>query len=206
MNLLDLLFPKKCLGCGVNEKYICDTCFKKVKTYNTVDKNNYSVFRYEGVIRKAIVSLKYKFAFDVSNELTACIVQNIRHNPKFLPLNSNLTLVPIPLHKHRENWRGFNQTEIIGEKLAKAMNWDYLPSLLIKNKNTKPQVGLKGVSRYKNLSNVFVLNPAYKKLEKGNNNILIFDDVYTTGSTINEVKKVLLEANFTNILSLTVAR
>ena len=200
MNLLDLLFPKKCLECKRGGKYICKSCLDKVPVggwYNS----NYSIFRYKGVIRKAIISLKYKFAYDLSDELSLVIINKLKDiNFPF----KNIILVPIPLHIQRENWRGFNQLAIVGEKIAKKMKWKYYPNLLIKYKKTDPQVNLKGIDRRKNLSGVFVINPTHKL--PLTNNLILFDDVYTTGSTINEAKKVLKDAGFSKIYSLTIAR
>lgn len=196
--ILDFLFPKYCLECGKVGKYICAECFKKVRL-GYLNNNNYSIFRYEGVIRKAIISLKYKFAYDIADELVEVCTQKLKVN-KF----RNMTLIPIPLHKHRENWRGFNQAEVIGEKLAKLMGWKFIPDLLIRNKNTSSQVNLKGFERRKNLAGVFSVCSSY--IQYTTYNILIFDDVCTTGSTINEAKRVLLEAGFKNIYSLTIAR
>ena len=84
------------------------------------------------------------------------------------------------------------------------MNWKFIPDLLIRNKNTAPQVGLKGSIRRSNLSGVFSVRSPYIQYTKYN--ILVFDDVYTTGSTINEVGKVLKEAGFKKVYSLTIAR
>lgn len=202
MNLLDLIFPKYCLECKKEGKYICDECHCKVRPCNLSNRNDYSVFKYEGVIRKAIISLKYKFAYDVADELVSRLVNSLISNKQFF--NKKFVLVPIPLYKQRENWRGFNQSELIGKKLAKARNWKYIPDLLIRIKKTEPQVGLKGSARRSNLSGVFAVNPAYVLRTKYS--VLLFDDVYTTGSTINEAKKVLKEAGFNDIKSLTIAR
>jgi ComF family protein len=198
--ILDLLFPKQCLECKKQGKYICDSCISKVTPCGKYG-NNISIFRYEGVMRKAIISLKYKFATDIADELVDLCVRKLNSNHCFL----NPILVPIPLHKHRENWRGFNQAEIIGKKLARIMDWEFVPDLLIRTKNTQPQVGLKGLARRSNLSDVFCLNPSCN-LSTVINNLVLFDDVYTTGSTINEAKKVLRDAGFRNIKSLTIAR
>ena len=84
------------------------------------------------------------------------------------------------------------------------MNWKFVPDLLIRSKNTHPQVGLKGLTRHNNLFDVFVLNPAFISLPK-TNKLLLFDDVYTTGTTINEAKKTLQNAGFKKIKSLTIA-
>ncbi len=200
MNILNFLFPKYCLECGANGKYICDECLKKVSPARS-DNTNYSIFKYEGVIRKAIISLKYKFAYDLADELVSvCTRQLISMHYTLNPI-----LIPIPLFWQRQNWRGFNQSEIIGEKLAKQMNWKYVPDLLIRNKNTSPQVGLKGSVRRSNLSGVFKVCSNYTLYPKPCT-LVLFDDVYTTGSTINEVKKVLIDAGFKNIKSITIAR
>ena len=83
MNLLDLIFPKKCLECGKSGQYICDVCMGKVSLYGAND-SNYSIFKYQGVIRKAIISLKYKFAYDIADELTGRIVNSLISNKFFL--------------------------------------------------------------------------------------------------------------------------
>jgi len=200
--ILNFLFPKACLECGKEGRYICSECYCKVRPCNVVDSTNFSIFKYEGVIRRAIISLKYKFAYDIADELVGRLVTSLINNKRLT--SSAHCLVPVPLHWHRENWRGFNQTEIIGEKLAKKMNWKYHPNLLFRNKQTVPQVGLKGLVRRNNISGVFSVNPNDVICTKYS--VLLFDDVYTTGSTINEAKKVLLEAGFKNIKSLTIAR
>lgn len=198
MNLLDFVFPKYCLECGKSGKYLCCDCVSKVLN-GTFDKNNFAVFKYKGVIRKAIVSLKYKFATDIADELISITIERLKSS-KF----HSVTLVPIPLYIQRENWRGFNQAELLGDKIARKLNWQFEPDLLIRLKNTHPQVNLKGDERRKNLSGVFTINPNFKLHAKYS--ILLFDDVYTTGSTIKEAKKVLEKAGFKNIYSLTIAR
>lgn len=200
MNLLDLIFPKKCLECNKEGKYVCDFCVSKVLD-GTFDKNNFAVFKYKGVIRKAILSLKYKFASDIADELIGVSVGRL-NSSKF----HKVTLVPIPLYKQRENWRGFNQSDLLGQKLAEKMRWKFTPDLLIRIKNTHPQVSLKGGERRKNLSGVFSVNSDLATYYILHDAIVLFDDVYTTGSTIKEARKVLEKAGFKNIYSLTIAR
>lgn len=200
MNLLDLLFPKICLECGKEGKYLCDKCVSEVLDGN-FDKNNFAVFKYKGVIRKAILSLKYKFATDIADELVEACIRRL-NSVRF----HNVVLVPVPLYKQRENWRGFNQSGLLGQKLAVKMKWEFAPDLLIRTKNTHPQVSLKGDERRKNLSGVFSVNSDLTTYYMLHDAIVLFDDVYTTGSTIKESKKVLEKAGFKNIYSLTIAR
>jgi ComF family protein len=202
MGFLDLIFPKKCLECGQNGKYICLNCIHRV-TPCGYRNGNFAIFEYKGVIRKAIIALKYKFAYDLVDELVGCALRVLKSNKSiFLNLKS-IVLVPIPLHKTRENFRGFNQTKILGEKIAKEMSWKYIPDLLVKPKETRHQVGLKGDERRKNLQNVFAVNTNH--FISNHYPLVLFDDVYTTGTTINEAKKVLQSAGFKNIKSLTIA-
>jgi competence protein ComFC len=204
MSLFDILFPRYCLECKQPGKYICDSCISKVAHggWRGID---YSVFKYEGVIRRAIIALKYKFATDLVDELVAaCIGRSVNQYSLFSNQKS-ICLVPIPLHWHRHNWRGFNQAELIGEKLAKQMKWDFVPDLLLRTKESTPQVQLKGVGRRKNLNGVFSVNPIRKSLILNHESLVLFDDVYTTGSTIKEAERVLKLAGFRNIISLTIA-
>jgi ComF family protein len=195
MGLIDFIFPKKCLECKAEGRYICEFCIGKVPVggwINLGETKVYSVWRYKGVVRKAIIALKYKFATEIADELIDHI--------KFLPSSQNL--VPIPSHWRRQNTRGFNQSALLGEKLASKMNWKYIPNLLIKSRSTPPQVGLKRDARQINLKGVFVLNPKLKIPRS----VLIFDDVYTTGSTLKEVVKTLRRSGVKRIWCLTVAR
>lgn len=203
MDLINFLFPRKCLGCKSTKNYICSTCLQKVKEgkiLNEKDFKIYSLFRYEGVIRKAIISLKYKFATDISDELSNVCVNKLKEF-KFLK-NRNFTLIPIPLYIKRENWRGFNQTEVIGEKIALKIKWKFSKDLLIRLKNTNSQVGLVKNERTKNLFNAFVVNKNTKLSKKLN--IILFDDVYTTGSTINEAVKALKSFGYNKITCLVI--
>lgn len=199
MSLLDFIFPKNCLECGSNGKYICDSCLKKVGKSGWWGRN-YAVFKYEGVIRKAIIALKYKYSTEIAKELNDHVVNELKKQ-KFI---GKYCLVPIPLHKKRFNERGFNQSEEVGKLIADSINWEFNSNLLIKNKDTKHQVGLHGSERRQNLHNVFTVNPNYVPSTKYC--VLLFDDVATTGSTLREATNTLLLAGYKNIYGLTIAR
>lgn len=201
MGIFDFLFPVYCLECKKEGRYLCSSCLNKVLDGN-FDSKNFSVFKYKGVIRKAITALKYKYAYDITKDLVDSIVSRLK-----VSKIHNVLLVPIPMYVINENFRGFNQSIVIGQEIANKLKWDFLPDLIIKNKNTKHQVGLKQKERINNLYNAFCLNDKYsddKNIKK--RKILLFDDVYTTGTTIKMVRMLLENSGFEKVYSLTIAR
>src|SRR5687767_11382771 len=102
MSVLDLIFPKSCLECGLIGKYICKTCLEKVPLVGWHGKRNYSVWGYKGVVRKALISLKYKYSTDIAKELSNEVVKILRL--EVLRPNEGL-LIPIPLHWQKKNLR-----------------------------------------------------------------------------------------------------
>jgi len=163
-----------------------------------VGKNTVSIFKYEGVIRKAIIALKYKFSLEIAKELAEACVKQLSPR-RYL---SSAVLVPIPMHWRKENIRGFNQSAEVGRMIAQKKGWKFESNLLIKTKSTPPQVGLKGSARRENLDGVFSLNsqsriPGF---------VVLFDDVYTTGSTITEAGNILKKGGAKRVLGLTIAR
>ena len=201
MAILDLLFPKKCLECGQSGKYICEDCLKKIPPGGWTNRETYSCFKYEGVIRKAIIALKYKYSTEIAKELAEVCVQ------KMLAINYRplAILAPVPLHWHRKNFRGFNQSEEVGKLVAKKMGWKFIPDLLIRKKYTTPQAQLTGIARRQNLRGVFVLSLNYP-LSAVCYPLILFDDVLTTGSTLLEASKVLRVGGAKRILCLTIAK
>ena len=147
-----------------------------------------TIYAYEKVMVLAIKKMKYQFASEIAKELAVLCILNIRKLPFYS--GSNYILVPIPTHKKRKNWRGFNQSEVMGKLISEKMGWKYSPDLLIKKKATNPQTELKGKERKINIRGGFVINSHYSSFDI-HNPIILFDDVLTTGSTLKEACKVL---------------
>lgn len=224
--LTDLLFPKKCLSCGSKGYYICKACIKHQSTKpqrcivcekNSIDGLTHfkckrkllldgvvSIWAYDGVVRKALIGLKYRFANQIAMELACASVNYLKNNITALPKRA--ILIPIPLHKSRENWRGFNQSAEIGKFCAKLMGWKYSSKLICKKVKTIPQAGLLRQKRKENLKNVFEFNKIYKSVIAQDVAIVLFDDVCTTGTTLKEGGKVLKRAGFRTVWGLTIAR
>jgi competence protein ComFC len=230
MGLFDLIFSDKCLTCSKEGKYICQNCLDKVgspkpicpvclrpsidgmthskcKTPQSLDGLICS-WNYDGVIKKAILALKYKFASEIAKELADLSVQKlsaIRYGrAASFAYQQSAILVPIPLFWYRQNWRGFNQAEEIGKLIAEKMKWKFIPELLIRTKHTVSQTELSKEKRGENVRGIFSLNPNY--VPSTRYSVLLFDDVWTTGSTLKEAGKVLKRKGFQKVWGLTLAR
>ena len=114
-------------------------------------------------------------------------------------------VIPVPLHKSRYRKRGFNQASLIAEPLAKAYGIQYDDRLLLRRNKTKAQKYLNDAERSANLKNAFVVNMAridrYRELEK----VVIVDDIYTTGSTIDACAKELIRVGVKEVYFVTLS-
>lgn len=232
MGFLDIIFPKSCLGCSKPGLYICIDCINKlpkpVQTCPFCQKPSidgvthtkcrkklgidgiYSIFSYSGVVRKAILKLKFKYADDIVSDLVKYAVKRLKAD-RVLPKKAILT--PIPLYWYKENVRGFNQSNLLGKQIAKEMGWDFNDDILIRKKLKKLQSVLKKEERVKNIRGVFSFNPncqlfatSSKRRSSSGRNCIIFDDVYTTGSTLREAAKVLKRRGVRRVWGLTIAK
>lgn len=228
MSILDLVFPKTCLGCSSDGKYLCSDCVKKAipakplcpycmrpsidgATHAKCQKKYsldglISIWKYQGAIRKAVLSLKYKYSTEVGRELTDCFTNVLKIHNSLSTIPNSSILVPVPLHWHKENVRGFNQSIEVGKSVSLVMGWRFAPDLLVKKQSTVSQTELGGEARRQNLKNVFSVNPAYKPTLLNLKSVIIFDDVVTTGSTLREVAEVLKKAGVIKVWGLTIAR
>lgn len=149
-----------------------------------------SFFHYEGIIQKAIKAIKYRFVSDLASEFMNLVPsQSIIYDPRSI-------LVPIPLHPSRLRFRGFNQAEELGKFLQIPMRTD----LIIRIKKTIPQVEVNDKEkRLANMKNVF-------EAQGKEDNVLLFDDVFTTGATMRSAALVLKRAGAKRVWGMTMAR
>ena len=220
--LLDIFFPKTCLGCNKFGAYICEECLNTIQpiskpvcpvcykgsvyglTHHRCKNRTNLVglscgFPYYGLQRRAITKLKYKFISDLNQTLVDLLVSL----PSLKELEDQDWLVaPIPLHPKRKKWRGFNQSHYLAQSIASYAHWEYREDLLLRTKHTTPQMNLSGDLRRKNLVDAFSIHPKYD-LDKLVKPILLVDDVFTTGATLHEAAKVLPGKK---VWALTIAR
>jgi len=196
--ILDLIFPKICYGCGQPGDYICPKCQENLPVLNTTPPQNgfdggLSLFKYQSFIKSAITDLKYNFIFDNTDNLANLMAKILKLNfPNLINYwqQNNFILIPVPLFHSRQNWRGFNQSEILSQKLAKKLSLGFSNEIVFRHQNTQIQARIKNTKdRIKNVDNIFSLNKNLDKFQ--NKNFIIFDDVSTTCSTLNSVQKTL---------------
>ena len=141
-----------------------------------------AVWRYQGIVRSGVHAMKYRFAYDVISEF-------VEHLASFK--FQNAILVPIPLHKQRQNWRGFNQSSLLAKGISKKFNLTCVENALIRIENTTPQAHLGKEERMQNMRGKFAVNPDFALRITDYELLVLVDDVWTTGSTMKECAKVL---------------
>jgi len=211
--LLNLFFPKFCLGCQKEGKYLCEDCFSLIDISNKILR----VPELEGlffatdfenfIVKKLIHNFKYKpFARELAKTLAFLIIihfKNLEKSPEFLNKKEEFVLIPIPLHKRRLRWRGFNQAKEIAKELSVFLKIPVLDDILIKEKETHPQVNLSEKERKENIKGAFIVKNEEKIKRK---KVLLVDDVFTTGATMEEATKVLKKSGAKEIWGIVVAK
>jgi ComF family protein len=223
--ILDLIFPKRCVGCGSMGSYFCPKCLKTVQLrdqkcsecdFLAIDGLTHvkclkkdglygltTLFENKLAVKKAIKLLKYRFVTDIVESLVSLIPQKELDVIKLN--NKNSVIYPIPLHKDRLKWRGFNQAEKMAVILAKKLNLPIADNLLIRRVKRTPQAEiLSKAQRIKNAQGLFT--PNLRALQSYRLNVLLFDDVWTTGATIKEAAKTLKKNGVEKIWAVTLAR
>lgn len=209
---LNLIYPPICGICGkLNSNFLCNKCQKKLESQAKfkIEKNsntNYYfeehlyIFEYQGMIRKVILNYK----FNDKSYLYKTIVNFLLKNEKYFQiLQFYDTIIPVPISKKRRKERGYNQSELIAKEIAKNIQKEYNKQCLFKTKNITEQSKLNREERQKNIQGVYKL---YNPQKIQNKKILLIDDIYTTGSTVNECSKILIQAQPKKIGVLTLAK
>ncbi len=226
-NIIDILFPINCLNCGQEKTWICADCLPKIPQNTThyclnckkqtklgeycsacaprfaLDKVWIAGDFQNKILSQLIRSYKYKFAQDIADPLGLFLLNFLRENvikqQKNLFAKTTL-IIPVPLHNKRLRWRGFNQSEKLAVRIATELKITQNNNLK-RIKFKKPQSNLQKNERLKNIQAAFAWQGA--KLDK--QNIILIDDVATTGATLNECAKVLKANGATEVWGLVLA-
>ncbi len=224
--ILDTVFPITCLSCEAEGALICTECqaqlskaknqiciackkptpFGLTHSYCKSPQNPdalITVFDYhDKKVAKIVIFAKYSFlpkSYEIlGNILSTSLLTDFSN----LISTENLVLTPIPLHKWRKRWRGFNQAQILCNVISQNLNIPVMETLN-RIKFTKTQKNLKKEQRLKNIQSAFEI---ISKTDIKNKNIILIDDVTTTGATLQEATKILKRNGANKVFCLTVAR
>lgn len=223
-SLLDLVFPPRCAACRAflegHERHLCAACAAslvelsdprcprcalpeapglcprcrdKAPAFTRVD----AVFLHGGAIADVISRLKYRDTPRLGAVLAELCLPMAREAFAWSSL-----IAPIPLHPHRLRWRGFNQSQLLAEAIARLLGRRISVRALSRTRHTPPQVGRSGASRLKNVAGAF----AARGDLVANSRLLLVDDVMTTGATAHEASLAALNAGAREVRVFCVAR
>lgn len=212
--IIDLVIPARCLGCQKKSHYLCPDCLALIPPADPLElPNTEAIFHYRDPrIRQAIWRLKYRggqvIARDLARALHERWLESMAEWRAWHPSEASQWLVaPIPLTRARERARGFNQARVLARELVKLNenNLTLGEKILIKNKETVSQMKIRYRQvRLKNLRGTLAV-PENKRPEIAGKNILLIDDVITTGATMQEARRALRAAGAGEIFGLAVA-
>lgn len=212
------MYPPICGICEkINKDGLCPKCnleLKKQAEVNILQKEEIEenikkekyfeelmyIFKYEGQVRKLILDYK----FNEKSYLYKTFVNFLLKNEKiFENIKKYDKIIPVPISKKRNKERGYNQSMLIAEEIANKTNLELVNNCLIKTKNIIEQSKLNKEDRQQNIQGVYSLQ---NERLITNKKILLVDDIYTTGSTVNECCKILQQANPKTIGVLVLAK
>ena len=226
MGILEILYPARCPVChGIlkGKDGICPECRKRLhyikepkckKCGKQIEKNEMeycrdcqrfahafdkgaAVFVYDDIMRRSISMFKYHNRREYAKVYAKEMYQHCRH---FLKMASPDVILPVPVHKQKKRQRGFNQAELVAKELGKLMNVPVDNTYLIRKEKTTPQKELTRQQRKGNLKKAFEVSTAGKYYKR----VLLIDDIYTTGATIDTISEILRENQTKIIFFLTI--
>lgn len=230
--LLDLIFPWQCLYCRQepkNDYPLCESCFRQIPIFDDFicpicqkrlgnnlqhrsckNKTHLSglgaVTSYNNLILKeAIHFFKYKQIKNLVFPLSLLMIQFLENSFYFSQLIKNKPLViPLPLHPRKQKQRGFNQSELLAEKICQKFHLPLENRVLYRQINNPAQAFINDLSkRRQNVADIFSVK---NKQRLKNQWVILIDDVYATGSTIEEAARILKLNGAKKIIGLVLAR
>lgn len=233
-SLRDILYPKTCLACKTkvqtiaDEELICGKCWSEIKRNlppfcsscgRHLEKNNlnknicptcirkrlhfdhaFSPCVYDGVVKNLIHEFKYRGKDNLGKPLSKIMADFIREYN--IPISYLDFIIPMPLHKTKLREREFNQAEILSRHIAEDFKKDLVSNALLRHRQTKTQTELKNNERYLNVLNSFSTD---NRVNLKGKNLLLIDDVLTTGATSSEAALALKKAGAHTVFILTLA-
>ena len=212
--ILNIIYPPICGICGkINKNSLCKKCEIELKKQaeNRITNNGEEIqdkyfnelmyiFKYEGQIRQLIIDYK----FNEKSYIYKTFVNFLLKNKKiFENIKKYDTIVPVPISKKRYKERGYNQSYLIAKEISKNTKLELQNRCIIKSKNVIEQSKLNKEEREKNIKGVYEI---IDKENLQNKRIILVDDIYTTGNTVNECCRILQKAQPKSISVIVIAK
>lgn len=196
---VEIIREPKCQKCGKallgKEKIYCGDCNEKIRSFD----RGVAVFEHNGEIRESI----YRFKYDNARVYAQYYADEaVKIYGKLLREWNIDAIVPVPIYKERELKRGYNQALVFAKEVARLTNISLESRLIIRTKNTVPQKELTENMRHLNLKDAFAVD---KDRMKGIRNILLVDDIFTTGSTVDACSAILKKAGAKRVYVLCIS-
>jgi len=219
--LLDLLFPPRCVGCRQMGAWLCASCLAQAARVDgpvcehcgrpflargpcpacagqdDALQRVRAPFFFEGPIQRAVHELKYRGRRVLAGPLGELLADCLRGLGW-----PAAAIVAVPLHPRRESARGYNQSALLAQEVAVRVGWPLQDRGLARQRDTRPQVGLDGPARHDNVRGAFRWTAPSPPPAQ----VLLLDDVYTTGATLESCAQALRAAGAQEIRGLTLAR
>jgi ComF family protein len=210
MQVLDLLFPPRCVGCGRGGHWFCPACVAAIvpapawRAGLEPLAGLWVTGLYEDPLRLAIQALKYEGRRQVAGPLGQLLAATYRRQTRGRARLRFDAVLPVPLHPKRQAERGYNQSALLARGLARGVGLPVREDILYRSRHTPPQVGLDMGKRRANVAGAFACQPGHPLL-KGCR-LLLVDDVCTTGATLAACAEALRAAGASEVWGLTLAR
>ncbi|WP_206458760.1 ComF family protein [Anaerovorax sp. IOR16] len=186
-----------CPKCGktVTEEGLCSDC---LLTFRYFDQG-ISCVQYGKLEKDIIHKFKYHDGAYIGKKLAQLMMERLEVEDFSID-----AIVSVPMFLEKEKSRGYNQATVLAKELSRLIEIQYINNLLIRNRNTVPMSELSAEERIRNVKNAFTINENYYNIVQ-DKIILLVDDVYTTGNTVNECSRILKECGAGKVYVLTFA-
>ena len=198
---ITLIKQPACLKCGKkledDAQEYCSDCMRK----NHVFDRGVAVFSYTDAMKKSMYAFKYNNRREYAGFYAECALKSYE---RYFRLWKPEVIVPVPLHKARYRRRGYNQAEILARHFGKLSGLPVGTEMIARIKDTRPQKELSAGERKRNLAGAFSVGRQVRELNQIPECVIIMDDIYTTGSTMEACSAVLKETGIRRIYFLCV--
>ena len=198
---LTVISEPRCMKCSkpIQSKYIeyCFDCSNKAKTFN----KGYALWIYDDLMKKSIGEFKYNGKKEYADFYANMLFNSFQKEIIRLQIEA---FIPVPIHNKKKNIRGYNQATVLANKLSELTLIPVIDNVLIRDIYTTPQKELNDVERRKNMENAFVIKENNYFYNNKIKNLMLIDDIYTTGSTIEFCTRKLVQAGACNVYFLCI--